>query len=157
MKSIQNRFADKISFDIDTGCWNWTASTRTKFGYGQIKYKGKMRAAHRVSWEMFYGEIPDGIFVCHKCDNPKCVNPTHLFLGTNQDNMNDMKSKGRSRGGSPFGEANHQSKLTEKKVKEIRDLYKTGQYTQKKLADDFGVERTCIGKIVRNERWIGVG
>jgi hypothetical protein len=157
MKSIQNRFADKISFDIDTGCWNWTASTRNVRGYGQIKYKDKMQLAHRVSWQIFYGEIPDGIFVCHKCDNPKCVNPTHLFLGTNQDNMNDMKAKGRSKGGSPPGELNHQAKLTEENVKKIRTMYKTKQYTQKELASVFGVERTCIGKIVRNQRWITIG
>ena len=157
MKSILERIADKISFDKTTGCWNWEASTRNAAGYGQIRYEGKMRLAHRVSWEAFNDKIPDGIFVCHKCDNPRCVNPDHLFLGTNQDNMNDMKAKGRSKGGSPFGESNHQSKLTEEEVKKIRDLYSTKQYTQKELASSFGVERTCISKVVLYKRWANVG
>lgn len=86
------RFFDKV--DKTEDCWNWTASSRGQ-GYGAFKINGKVIDAHRVSWTIHFGEIPNGLFVCHKCDNKKCVNPDHLFLGTQKDNMNDCLQKGR--------------------------------------------------------------
>jgi len=86
-----NRFFDKVH--KTDSCWNWTASTRN--GYGAFKINGKVEGAHRVSWVLNNGEIPEGLFVCHKCDNPRCVNPEHLFLGTASDNMKDCYNKGR--------------------------------------------------------------
>jgi hypothetical protein len=81
-----------------SGCWIWTAAN--KDGYGRYSNSGY---AHRISWEMHFGKIPAGMFVCHKCDNPPCVNPDHLFLGTNQDNVNDMRAKGRGSKPPPMG------------------------------------------------------
>jgi len=84
----------RIEVDQSSGCWNWTG-TISPGGYGVASWNYKTRRAHRLSWESFCSAIPDGLFVCHKCDNPRCVNPDHLFLGTAQDNANDCVAKGR--------------------------------------------------------------
>jgi len=86
------RFWDKV--EKTDGCWLWTAS-KSEDGYGYFRFDGGMRKAHRMSWLFTNGEIPEGMFVCHSCDNPSCVNPEHLWLGTNQDNQDDMNEKGR--------------------------------------------------------------
>lgn len=99
------------------GCIEWHGCANQK-GYGMMVYKGRIHAAHRVSWQLHFGEIAEGLLVLHHCDNPCCVNPDHLFLGTNQDNMDDMKSKGRQR--TPRGEESKRSKLTWAAVREIR-------------------------------------
>jgi hypothetical protein len=80
-----------------SGCWLWTASL-TSTGYGQMMVHGKKQKAHRVSWEIHHGPIPDGMCVCHACHNPRCVKPEHLYLGTQSDNVADMKASGRARG-----------------------------------------------------------
>lgn len=101
--TLQERFNQKYEIDPKTGCWLWT-KTVTNGGYGIIGVgglRGSMRPAHRVSWCLFHGDIPDGLHVLHRCDVPSCVNPDHLFLGTHQDNMNDKMSKGRWKGGRP--------------------------------------------------------
>lgn len=98
-----NKAADRIiassSIDKNTGCWEWNLSKQSN-GYGQMKHEGKMKRAHRVSFEAFNGPIPCGMEVMHGCDNRSCVNPKHLSLGTHQNNMSDMVAKGRVRSGS---------------------------------------------------------
>jgi hypothetical protein len=138
----------------DTGCWEWTGHIMKK-GYGQIGFMKKVILVHRASYETFVGKIPNGMFVCHKCDNPKCFNPNHLFVGTSQDNINDMVRKGRQR--SLKGEASGQAKLTNKQVEEIRKTHiKTypggrGSNTAE-LADKFNITKSYILQLV-NMDW----
>lgn len=97
---VEVRFSNKYEINETTDCWEWTACTNN-IGYGMFRWEtGKMRTAHRVSYEMFKGIIPKGKIVCHTCDNPRCVNPDHLWVGTHQDNFDDMISKGRAKFGA---------------------------------------------------------
>lgn len=112
----------------------------------------KAVSAHRYSYEVHKGKIPSGIFVCHTCDNPLCVNPDHLFLGTHEDNMRDMVEKGRSH--KKNGEEMHTSKLKNKQAREIRSLYETGKYSQSFLGGKYGVSQSVIGRIVRKESYL---
>ena len=114
-----------------------------------MSVKGKPKLAHRVAYEISVDEIPDGMFVLHKSDNRKCVNPKHLFLGTNADNVKDMIKKGRQ----AKGERNGRSKLTEEEVIMIRNLYATGDFTYNKLASLFPVCSRSIQSIVKEEYW----
>lgn len=95
---LMARFTEKYIPVTESGCWLWTGSA-TPAGYGQIKAGRKLQRAHRVSWELHRGPIPDGLMVCHRCDVPSCVNPDHLFLGTAKDNFRDCVDKGRYHGG----------------------------------------------------------
>ncbi|KKL91034.1 hypothetical protein LCGC14_1898770, partial [marine sediment metagenome] len=110
------RFWAKV--DQKNGCWEWTASTQSR-GYGCFGINGRIELAHRISYQHFYGSIPDGMQVLHRCDNPPCVNPLHLFLGTFQDNMDDRKVKGHN--GLFSGERNGRAKLTTEEALAIRD------------------------------------
>ncbi len=118
---------------------------------------GTPELAHRVSWRLAYGEIPAGLVLCHKCDNPSCVNPAHLFAGTQRDNINDMLAKRRSSKGKSFekrrGENHGMAKLTRAQVDEIRALYAAGGVLHRELAVRFGVDRSTIGLITRGEHW----
>lgn len=123
-------------------CWVWTGS-KDREGYGRFSYYGKNYQAHRFVLVMTGGKIADGLLVCHKCDNPSCVRPSHLFLGTNADNMADASDKCRlSRG-----------KLREEEVRRIRLLYKSSATSRKALASAFGVTADNIGKIVNGASW----
>lgn len=144
------RFWDKVR-KTDT-CWIWTASIRNKGrGYGQFCLNGKMVRAHRVAYELEHGPIPQGMHVCHTCDNESCVRPSHLFLGTHTDNMQDKTAKGR--GNQPKGEAAGLAKLTEEQVREIRARYYAGGVRQVDLANEFGVAQTTISSVVRKLTW----
>lgn len=100
---LKERFFSHINKREDTGCWEWTGSDNNK-GYGTITIQGVKKSTHRLSWELHNGPIPDNMCVCHKCDNPPCCNPDHLFLGTKKDNMHDCSEKNRAKGGGLSGE-----------------------------------------------------
>ena len=140
-----DRFWTKVS--KSSGCWLWTGSVNVD-GYAKFGRNGKWVSAHRVSYELKYGEIPDGMCVCHRCDVRNCVNPDHLFLGTHRDNMEDM-----ARDGSKKGERHHGARLTENQVVEMRLMYAMGQCSQKSLALHFGVSPTTVYRVVRRTGW----
>jgi hypothetical protein len=129
------------------GCWEWTAA-RDGAGYGYFKLEGECQLAHRVAYRLARGSISEGAHVCHHCDNPGCVNPDHLFLGTHQDNMDDKTRKGRAQGARP-GETHHLAKLTEERVREIRQA----EGTQQQIAIRFGISRSQVSNIRTRRQW----
>lgn len=137
-------------------CIEWNKG-KDRDGYGHKKKHGKTFRVHRIVYEQNFGPIPKGLFICHKCDNPSCINPKHLFLGTPLDNVKDMINKGRkiiAKGSrlSHQRERNPSAKLIELHVKNIRDYFLMGM-SQKKLSVIFNISRSQIGRIVRNESW----
>ena len=146
--SITERFLAKFTIGDKNECWNWKAAL-DKRGYGAFTYNESRRCAHRYSYEFYKEEIPDGLCVCHTCDNPSCVNPNHLFLGTQKDNLQDMTQKGRR----TCGEDSHYAKLTENDVRQIRKLYATGKYTREQLSIMYDVSKGQIRRIVLYKLW----
>lgn len=131
-------------------CWIWIGGFSSK-GYGSFWWKGRPWKAHRVAYSIFKGRIPKGLFILHKCDNPACVRPKHLFAGTNQDNMDDMMRKGRYRPhgrGGMKGSHHVFAKLSDKQVEEIRAIE---GMTQKEIAEIYGVDRSRIS-CIRNHK-----
>ena len=149
MKGIIDRFNFGI-LNKDDGCWNVKPTARG--GYGKIGIFGRTSLYHRVSFELHKGPIPDGMMVCHKCDNPSCVNPDHLFLGTAQDNMDDKIKKGRHKG-AKTGILNHLAKLVDWQVSEIRAHIQDGKLKQHEIASLYGVSQTTINNIKTGKRW----
>ena len=151
------RFWDKVNIPSDPDkCWEWQAC-KYETGYGQIRVNGHKMRTHRVSYELKYGDIPDGLFVCHKCDNRACCNPAHLFLGTQKDNMQDMVRKGRAnrtefQSVSRPGVLNS-SLLTKEQVLYIRDCHNSKRFSQIELARQFGVATTTINRVVNRKSW----
>lgn len=139
-------------------CWLWTGAT-TNGGYGVINGGGrgsKIVRAHRLSYEMHNGIAPGELDVCHVCDNPRCVNPAHLFLGTAAENVEDMIGKGRDlegRKNRPRGEGHHQAKLTDEQVIAIRAEYAAGGTSLNKLAVKFNVSKRGVLNIVKGAVW----
>lgn len=145
-KSVKDRFWEKVDKRSEDECWNWTAYLED--GYGRFWFDERMERTHRISWIMFFGNIPDGQQVLHTCDNRACVNPKHLFLGINHDNVIDRNKKGRQ----ARGERNRH-KLTEKDVWKIRDLFFNETYTQTSIGKLFGVTSQQISSIVNGDSW----
>lgn len=142
--------------NVTDTCWLWTGSKK-KSGYGKYSTKGGQVYTHRFSWECFNGKITNGLFVLHKCDVKLCVNPNHLFLGTNQDNMRDKVLKNRQSSGENSGMA----KLTKIQIDEIRRLYEPGkvgrgaqnEFSVRGLSRKYGISPIQISRIIRHERW----
>jgi hypothetical protein len=139
------RFMAKVSITPKTDCWLWQA-TKNKDGYGHFGVAASLpRKAHRVSYEMFCEEIPAGKIICHRCDNPSCVNPDHLFVGSHADNSRDRDDKGRQ----ALGRRNGKSRLSEDDIPEIR----ASSLSERATAKQFGVHRGTVNAIKSGRTW----
>jgi hypothetical protein len=128
-------------------CWAWTGA-KDGDGYGMLKVDGRMQRAHRFSFELHHRPLVAGEVVCHRCDNPECSNPDHLFAGTQADNNRDMAAKGRAL----RGERNHQSKLDTDDVRTIRRLRRDG-LSYRAIADHFNIDHSNVGLIITGKSW----
>lgn len=149
--SLKERFEEKYIPVTESGCWIWIAALNDSCGYGSIgDGEGNTILAHRASWILHKGEIPEGMCVCHKCDVPSCVNPDHLFLGTQQDNMDDRGNKNRSnRKPNIFGNKHPFAKLTEEQARDI----KFGAEKQAFYHRKYGVPRQLVSDIRCGKTW----
>lgn len=149
-KTTEVRFMEKLGVkDPSTGCVEWESS-RNERGYGSFWTGGRSVKAHRFAWELHNGPVPEGMLVCHTCDNPTCCNVEHLFLGTNADNSDDKVAKGRQ--AAVRGERQGNAKLSEKNIETIRILLVDG-LSQRKIAVMFGIDQTTVSKINRGKNW----
>ena len=143
-KPVKERLLEKCT-KMPSGCWEWQAERKKdRFAYGMFWLNNKRVRAHRVSYEVHKGPIPEGISVLHKCDNPPCINPDHLFLGTNGENCQDAGNKNRF----PLNDKHHNTKLSIKEVEEIR----SNSFTQKVLSDRYGVTQGTISRVRSGKR-----
>lgn len=134
----------------EAGCWEWSKA-REVSGYGVQQFDGRKQGAHRVSYQLFIGAIPFGMSVLHRCDNRCCVNPDHLFIGTQAENMADMVRKGRS--AKQKGEAHPGAKIDEKTALHIFEQAKKGQLSQRKIAAMFCISQANVSSILNRKRW----
>lgn len=144
--SLRDRIEKRIARPADGGCWNW-AGALGKTGYGMINVAGKTKAVHRVMYELASGEIPEGLEIRHKCDNPRCCNPQHLEVGTHSQNMGDMRDRGRK-----YAQA-----LSAGEVIEIRRQYLVDGMKQLDLAAIYGVSKSAISSAIRGKNWQHLG
>ncbi|MCZ7405137.1 MAG: HNH endonuclease [Candidatus Methanoperedens sp.] len=157
-RTIEERFWEKVDKRGDDECWNWKGAKNHSLdlskqwlnGYGTLWKVDKKIGAHRISYEINCGIIPDGLCVLHKCDNSSCVNPNHLFLGTKSDNAIDSVSKNRNRDNT--GENNGRAKLTWEKSNEIRKLYDSG-FSYRNIAKMFNISHFVVSQIVKGKLW----
>ena len=145
LKHTPERFWSKV--EKTDGCWVWTGKSFGDFGY--CRY-GKT-LVHRKSWELTFGKIPEGKLVLHKCDNPPCVRPSHLYVGTQKDNVRDMHERGRAVINPVYGEKNKLAKLTNAEVSRIRGLFDGRHGEMKRLAAQFDVSLAQISRILNNK------
>lgn len=151
---LDNRDLERFWSHVDTSadCWIWRGTYRAD-GYGQFFVSGRRLRAHRVAFELSKGPIPSDLCICHRCDNPACVRPSHLFLGTIHDNINDRHIKGRSTG--PRGANNAAAKLSGSDVLQIRLLHAEGLNCVA-ISRLYPVGKTTVQKIIRRETWTHV-
>lgn len=150
---LNARLLARVEPDLFGGCWLWTGAMVHSTGYGTITHDGRTVGAHRASFQTFVGPIPDGLQVCHRCDVRACINPAHLFVGTHNDNMADMASKGRACGRK--GEAAARSKLTSADIPVILARLGRGD-SCRSIGDDYGVDQCAINAIRRGRSWTHV-
>jgi len=144
--ALKDRFYEEVLPEPNTGCWLWTGAVHSeRKPYGRFGFEGRTVAAHRMSYQLHKGRIPTGMFVCHKCDNPNCVNPDHLFLGTYLDNIQDRNRKGRQARGTRHG----RSKLTPQQVLAIRKM--TGG--DREIGAKFGIKTEQARRIRLRINW----
>lgn len=146
--TLRERFDTARPTGDPAACWTWQGTLDRK-GYGQISDRGRSIRAHRLAWELEHGQIPSGMQVCHRCDNPPCCNPAHLFLGTAADNQHDKRNKGRAARGSANGGG---GKLTDSAVREIRAALAERE-TLTAIAAHHGVTRQHIAMIRDGKKW----
>lgn len=154
-KSLRDRFWESVDIREDDECWEWTGYVAPN-GYGRFGVlQGIYYTAHRVSWELAHNEvIPDGMVACHKCDNRRCANPSHIFVGTIRDNVRDMDSKGRrNTNARTFGEKHHPAKLNESQVVEISRLCETSTHPDRVIGEMFGVGKSIVNDIRHKRKW----
>lgn len=151
----QERFWSKVDRGGPDECWEWTA-VRHPSGYGKIKVNGKFEYAHRVAWAL-ENNPPGDDFTLHKCDNPPCVNPAHLYLGDKSDNMRDLWERGDppipTPPETPSGTDNPAAKLNYNLAEEIRERYESESISQAELGQKYGVCQQTVGRVVRGEEW----
>jgi hypothetical protein len=137
----------------ENGCWIWQRA-KTKAGYGQLSVQGKVYYAHRLAYMLYHGSYRDNLRVLHTCDTPACVNPQHLFLGTQKDNMHDAQRKGRAiKPPIHSGEHHHFAKITEVQAQSIRQEYTIAKTSQRKLAKEYGLNQKTIFDIIHHHIW----
>ena len=164
-KALRDRFWERVDQGAPDACWLWTGTVHHS-GRGIIWVSDGRRAqiASRVAWELTNGPIPEGMLVCHHCDNPLCVNPAHLFLGTSADNSADMVRKGRQAIGDRSGprlyperrrrgESHPDAKLTEEDVRTIRQWYANGGVLQREIGDRYGISQANVSAILLRKTW----
>ena len=147
MKPISERLLEQTEM-IPDGCWVWMGGLSEK-GYGLIYENGRAERTHRVSWKLKYDDIPKGLYVLHRCDNPCCINPNHLFLGTAKDNIRDGMNKGRI----TFRETHGRAKLKNADISKIRS---DNRRPYSIIAKEYGVHKNTIGNIKNNRTWKGL-
>lgn len=151
-RPVAERFWEKV--EKTETCWLWTGSCLKSGGYGQLSVKNRSTRAHRFAYELLVGPIPEGLEVCHRCDNPPCVNPEHLFLGTHHENALDMAQKGR--GGRPPGLLGDRSgmRTPERRARreEVLRLFSLG-WRQVDIAREVGMGQSNVSHIVRGKSW----
>lgn len=150
MDEIQARFWRKVEPDLNSGCWLWSGRINGD-GYGTVR-RPRKTGAHRLSYEWARGSVPPGLVVMHKCDTPACVNPDHLRVGTQLENIADRQAKGRSRGGDRRGEKNRSAKITQSDAINIRRLLAAGA-TQAAVANLYPISRAQVGRIGNGQKW----
>lgn len=151
LQTIDERLENYV--DKTGDCWIWTKNTY-KYGYGRLSIgKSKQIRAHRYMYEKTYGVIPNGMNVLHSCDNPRCIKPEHLFLGTQKDNVTDMMKKRRGGYKSFKGEEHSNSKLKDTDIIKIKEMWSSGLFLQREIAKELGISQQVISKIVNGIAW----